>query len=134
MRVTVHAHQYELTPAIKRYVADNLQEPLEGIWQKDGSHLEVFLTDLRGAKGGLDQECRCTFRITGGRQLVITEVTEDMRTSIHQCRRRLLRRVRAYVGRKLVGPRRPRKYFLAKLENETEPRTPRHAPLPRVID
>jgi len=132
MRVQVHAHQYELTPAVKRFVAENLQEPLDAIWQKDGAHLEVFLSDLRGTKGGVDQECRCTFRIPNGRQLVITEVTSDMRTSIHQCRKRLLRRVRAYVGRKVVGPRRPRKYFLARLENETEPRAPRHAPLPKA--
>ncbi len=133
MRVTIHTQHYDLTPAIKRFVQENLVEPLEAIWAKDGALLEVYLRDLRGGdKAGIDQECRCTLTLPAGPKLVITEVTEEMRRSIHQSRRRLLRRVRSYVGHKRLGGRRPRKYFFARMENEASPRKPRHVPLPRA--
>jgi ribosome-associated translation inhibitor RaiA len=132
MRVTIHTQHFTLTPALKRYIDENLTQPLEAIWSKEGALLEVYLRDLRGGdKAGVDQECRCTLTLPAGPKLVITEVTPEMRTSIHQSRRRLLRRVRSHVGQRQGAGRRPRKYFFARMENEDQPRRPRHAPLPR---
>jgi hypothetical protein len=117
MVVTVHSQHYDLTGPVKRFAIENLADPLEQIWRKEGSALEIYLRDLRGTKGGLDMECRVIFYIPNGPKLVITEVTEDMRKSIHQARKRLMRRARAYIGDKIYGARKPRKYFIAKLQN-----------------
>lgn len=115
MQLSIHTRHYELTPAIKRYVIETLQEPVEGIWQKDGARLEVYLSDIRGGtKSGLDQECRCTLHVPLGPRLVITEISDDMRTSIHLARRRLMRRLRAYISRRTVTARRPRKQYFAR--------------------
>ena len=134
MQVSIHAHQVTLSPSLKRFVQEQLVEPLQRIWDPESARLEVHLNDLRGGdKAGVDQECRCTLRMPDGPQLVITEVTEEMRRSIHQARRRLLRRVRGWVGRRSLAVRRPRKQFLARMELATMPRTPRHAPLPDAL-
>ena len=113
MRATVSGHQYELTPTIKRFALENLRDPLERIWDKDGSQLEIHLNDLRGSKGGVDKECRVVFRMAAGPRLVITEVTNDMRASIHQARKRLMRRARKYVEERQSFSRRHRKHYLA---------------------
>lgn len=118
MVVTVHSQQFTLTPELKRFALENLHQPLARIWDREGAQLDIMLRDLRGTKGGVDKECRCILYIPNGTKLVITEVTDDMRTSIHQARRRLMRRARQYVGHKLVGDRRPRKYFLARAVND----------------
>jgi putative sigma-54 modulation protein len=117
MQVTIHTQHFDLTPGIRQFAIDNLREPLERIWDKEGTTLEVILRDLRGTKGGLDKECRCILYFPAGPKLVITELTEDMRKSIHQCRKRLLRRTRQYITHKLQGNRYPRKYFAAQLNS-----------------
>lgn len=117
MDFTIHSQHFDVTPPLRRFAAENLHDPLAGIWGRGGAHLEVYLRDLRGAKGGLDQECRCTFTMPNGPKLVITEVTEDMRKSIHQARKRLMRRTRAYLGHKIRG-RRPDKYGIPR---DTDP-------------
>jgi len=129
MQVSIHAQHVALTPALQRYLESELVRPLRRIWDPESARLEVHLRDLRGGdKAGVDQECLCTLRMPDGPQLVITEVTEDMRRSIHEARRRLLRRVRAWVGQRNLSQRRPRKQFFARLENATTPRHPSHAP------
>lgn len=115
MHVTVHTQHYKLSPSIERFALENLQEPLERIWDRDGSALEIHLRDLRGTKGGLDKECRAVFQMSAGPKLVITEVTEDMRKSIHQVRKRLMRRTRRYIGQRTDESRRHRKHFFAKI-------------------
>lgn len=113
MRATISSQGYELTPALKRYTLENLRDSLERIWDKDGSQLEIHLRDLRGPKGGIDKECRVIFHMAAGPKLVITEVTEDMRKSIHQARRRLLRRARKHIEERTQNARRHRKHYLA---------------------
>lgn len=115
MQATISGHQFELTPAIKRFALENLRDSVEKIWDKNGSVLEIHLSDLRGPKGGLDQECRAILQMPDGPKLVITEVTEDMRKSIHQARKRLLRRVRKHVSQRADLARRPRKQYIAKV-------------------
>lgn len=115
MQATISGHQFDLTPAIKKFVLENLRDTIERIWDKNGSVLEVHLSDLRGPKGGVDQECRAILQMPDGPKLVITEVTTDMRTSIHQVRKRLLRRVRKHLSQRTDLARRPRKQYIAKV-------------------
>jgi ribosome-associated translation inhibitor RaiA len=111
MLVKVHSQHFDLTPAIKQFALENLREPLEQIWMKEGASLNIELRDLRGGdKQGIDKECRCLFSIPNGPTLVITEVTEDMRKSIHQVRKRLMRRARQHIELKVQGPRKSRKF------------------------
>lgn len=113
MQTSISAQGFELTEAIKAFALENIEDSLSRIWSKSGSLLEIHLSDLRGPKGGLDQECRVIFYMPGGPKFVITEVTEDMRKSIHQARKRLLRRVRKFNSARTDGARRHRKHFLA---------------------
>lgn len=115
MQATISGHQFDLTPAIKTFALENLRDSIEKIWNKNGSVLEIHLSDLRGPKGGVDQECRAILQMPDGPKLVITEITTDMRTSIHQARKRLLRRVRKHLSQRTDLSRRPRKQFIAKV-------------------
>ncbi len=106
MLLSLHSQQFTLTPSIRDFVVENLQEPLEHIWSRAGGELDVHLRDLRGGdKQGVDKECRAVFYMPRGPQFVITEITEDMRTSIHQARKRLARRIRQYVEQRFLGAR-----------------------------
>jgi putative sigma-54 modulation protein len=111
MTVTVHAVQFDMTPGLKKFVLETLYEPLKQIWKKDGTELEIHLKDLRGTKGGLDKECRCILYMPNGPKIVITEITDEMRKSVHLCRKRLMRRARKYLEHKVEGPRRPTKLY-----------------------
>lgn len=113
MQVTVHAQQFELTEGVRRFALETIYDPLVRIFDKQGSNLDIELRDLRGPKGGIDKECRAVLVMAGGPKFVITEVTEDMRKSIHQVRKRLLRRVRAYVTQRIDTSRRHRRHYLA---------------------
>lgn len=128
MVVTIHAHNYDLSPEVKQFAMENLYEPLLRIWDKQGSTLEINLRDLRGTKGGIGQECRCILYMPQDRKIVITEITEDMRTSIHQARKRLLRRARKVLSQRVTQERRPKKYYVAKIVNEGRFRDPTRIP------
>jgi ribosome-associated translation inhibitor RaiA len=118
MVVTIHAQHLAVTPAIKAFVAEHLQEPIERLWRGQDAELDIFLRDTRGGdKQGLDKECRCVFYMPRGRRFVITEVTEDIRRSIQQSRARLMRRMRQYVERRVNGTRRERKHHFADVAN-----------------
>lgn len=117
MVVTIHTQHYDLTPEVKRFALENLHDPVARIWDREGSQLEIMLRDLRGTKGGVDKECRAILYMPQGRKIVITEVAEDMRTAIHQARKRLMRRVRQFAGERITSARKPKKYFLAKVIN-----------------
>lgn len=128
MVVTVHSQHFTVTPSIRQFVVDNLQEPLERVWPRAGAdtQLDVELREVRGGnRQGPDKECRCILYMPRGPRFVITEVTEDMRKSIHQARKRLMRRVRQYVGHKVNGARHHRKHYLADMVS-TELQTMRY--------
>lgn len=118
MQVTISSQHLRLTTDLKQFALDHLYEPLRKIWRKEGALLEIHMRDLRGPKGGLDKECRAVFYIPGGGKLVISELTEDIRKSIHQASKRLMRRARQYIGHKVRPPRRPHKYYLADLAED----------------
>lgn len=133
MQTTVSGHQYPLTPSIKRFVLEHVRDPLERIWDKDGSQLEIHLSDLHGPKGGLDRECRVIFRMAAGPKFVITEVTDDMRASIHNAGKRLLRRARKYRSQRTDVARRHRKHFIADMSSkELLTRLPRARSVPHA--
>lgn len=114
MILTVHSQHFRLTDSTRQYVADSLLHPLEAVWDKQGTELDVSLRDLRGGdKQGLDKECRCVARLAGGPTFVITEISENMWKSIHLARKRLLRRARQYREHRQDDGRHHRKHFLA---------------------
>src|SRR4051812_36006310 len=108
MTVTLHGVHYTLTPGIRRFAMEHLYEPIRRTWDREAASLDVFLADLHGTKRGEDQACRCVLRVPHGPQIVITEQTDDMRTSIHQARKRLANRLRNYRENKLAAPKRLR--------------------------
>lgn len=122
MEVNIHGVHYELTPGIRDYALAHLRDPLKDMWNGRAAALDIYLNDLHGPKGGLDKECRCVLHVPRGPSIVITEVTEDMRTSIHQARKRLLRRMRQYIAQKVEAPRRLRLHSRLKPENFEETR------------
>jgi ribosome-associated translation inhibitor RaiA len=118
MQVTVSSQHIRLTNDLKRFAMEHLYEPLRRIWRKEGALLEIHLRDLHGPKRGIDQECRAVLYIPGGGKLVITEITDDIRKSVHQASKRLMRRARQYIGHKVQAPRHPHKYYLARLAED----------------
>ena len=110
MIVTMHGQHFALTPSLRRFAVENLQKPLEAVWDRAGTQLDICLRGLSGAqKEGVGKECRCVLYLPHGPKFVITEIDADMRTSIFRSRKRLLRRVREFAGRTIEQRRHERK-------------------------
>ncbi len=112
----------ELDDRLKTYVHDHVIEPLQRVYDREGSRLEIELSDDNGPKGGLDKRCRITFEMPFTRGITVTQLGTTPYEAIDLAANRFRHLVRRYKGWKLDRPRRPVKYFVAKVANgELEP-------------
>ena len=111
----------ELSPALENYVNEQIVEPLRRIYDREGPHLEIELSDDNGTKGGLDKRCRITFEMPHTRTINVSQMSEDIYKSIDLAARRFQRLVNRYKGWKLRRTRYPTKYYVAELENQPAP-------------
>jgi ribosome-associated translation inhibitor RaiA len=119
MDVQVKALGVELTDHLADFCNEHIVEPLRRVYDREGPTLEIELSDENGAKGGIDKRCRITFTMPHTRTLNVIEVSGDIYTSVDLASRRFQRLVKRYKGWKLIGPRHPIKYYVARLETET---------------
>jgi len=111
----------ELTDDLADFCRVKLVEPIRRVYDREGSTLEIELSDLYGPKGGIDKRCRVTFMMPHTRTITVTEVADDIYKAVDGASFRFRRLVARYKGRKLVKTRYPTKYFVAALENRLQP-------------
>jgi ribosomal subunit interface protein len=106
-----------LSDSLKAYVeAKIIQVAMK--WCIDPSvTLEVELSDLFGPRGGNDKQCEVIMTLPHGNILRIEEVSDDLYAAIDAAGGRLGQGLERYKGKKLIGSRYPKKYYLAKQLN-----------------
>ena len=120
MRTIVKGRHMPLEDHLKAYVEEKIQRPAAKYFDGPSVRLEVELSDPFGSKGGHDKQCEVIMALPRGTILRIEEVGHDIHTAIGSAGDRLIRALERYKGKKLVGGRYPKKYYVAKRLNTVE--------------
>jgi ribosomal subunit interface protein len=118
-----------LTEPLKTYVEAKIASPAAKYFDGPSVTLEVELSNLFGPKRGHDKQCEVLMMLPRSNILRIEETSDDLYTAIAVAGDRLVHCLTRYKGKKLVGGRYPKKYYVAKqLNAEAWPRISRPSP------
>jgi len=120
MRTIIKGRHLELNDSLKAYVEAKIRRPAAKWFDAPSVRLEVELSNLFGPKGGNDKQCEVIMTLPRGHILRIEEVGDDLYAAIDAAGDRLWRALERYKGKKLVGSRYPKKYYVAKQFNAGE--------------
>ena len=107
MRLTIHAHHLTLPPDLPAFLQKHVTKPLARVFDDPAAELAVHLGDARPTKGGVDQECRMSFRMPNARTLHVETVEEDVHKALLDAVDRLKRLVRREVDKMRAPNRKP---------------------------
>jgi ribosomal subunit interface protein len=99
MRVLIHGKGFDITPGLKAYVGEHLEDHILRFYDDAAAQLDVQFIDNNGPKGGADKEVHLTFYMPGSRVLHVEERTEDPYRSLDLARARLVRRIHGELDR-----------------------------------
>ena len=121
MRTIIKSRHLTLSDALKAYVEAKIIHPATKWYDNPAGTLEVELSDLFGPRGGNDKQCEVIMTLPRGNTLRIEEVSDDLYAAIDGAGQRLELALERYKGKKLIGGRYPKKYYLAKQLNGAVP-------------
>ncbi len=107
MRLTIHAHHLTLPPDLPAFLEKHVSRPLARLYDDPAAELAVHLGDARPRRGGLDQECRLSFRMPNARTLHVEAIEDDVHTALLGAADRLKRLVRRELSKMRSPSRRP---------------------------
>lgn len=105
MKLTIHAHHLTLSPQLPAFLDKHVTRPLARLYDDAAAELELHFEDAR--KGGVDQECRLSFRMPGTRTLHVESVDADLYKALLDASSRLRRMVKREVDKMRSGSRKP---------------------------
>jgi ribosome-associated translation inhibitor RaiA len=92
---------FQLTDSLREYVEYRLAFALS-LFQDRIHSVVVVLSDINGAKGGIDKRCQLKVRLRGLSELVIDETEADFQIAVNRAadwaKRALARRLRRVRG------------------------------------
>jgi putative sigma-54 modulation protein len=107
MKLSIHGHHLALPPDLPAFLDKHVTRPLARIFDDPSAELAVHLGDARPAKGGVDQECRLSFRMPGARTVHVGSVADDLYKALLDAGERLRRHVRKQLSRMRSTSRKP---------------------------
>ncbi len=107
MRLSIHAQHLDPPPGLRRFLAKHVTRPLGRIFDDPASELSVHLGDARPNRGGVDQECRLSFRMPGARTIHVESVADDLYKALLDAADRLRRHVRKQLSKMRSTSRKP---------------------------
>jgi len=78
MRLSIHAQHLSLPKDLPQFLQKHVTRPLARVFDDPAAELAIHLGDARPARGGVDQECRMSFRMPGARTLHVESVADDL--------------------------------------------------------
>jgi hypothetical protein len=85
----------------------HVTRPLARLFDDSAAELSVHLGDARPRRGGVDQECRLSFRMPGTRTLTVGSVKADLYQALLDATERLKRIVKRELAKMRSGSRKP---------------------------
>ena len=97
MRARVMSTGIETSEAVRAFTQGCL-EPLYRLHAANLVHVDVFLEDVNGPKGGEDKAVRVRVKLRGGRTVTVRESGGDLHGAIARASRRAVFAVRRTLG------------------------------------
>jgi ribosome-associated translation inhibitor RaiA len=94
MKLTIHAHHLSLPKDLPQFLQKHVTRPLARVFDDPAAELAVHLGDARPKKGGVDQECRMSFRMPGARTMHVESVADDLYKALLDAADRMKRLVK----------------------------------------
>ena len=107
MRLSIHAHHLALPADLPGFLEKHITRPLARVFDNPAAELSVHLFDERPRRGGVDQECRLSFRMPGARTLHVEATEDDLHKALLDAVDRLKRLVRRELSRMRTPARKP---------------------------
>jgi ribosomal subunit interface protein len=107
MRLSIHTHHLTLPPDLPAFLEKHVTRPLARLIDDPAVELSVHLGDERTRRGGVDQECRVSFRMPNARTLHVEAVEDDVHKALLDAADRLKRLVRRELSKMRAPSRRP---------------------------
>jgi putative sigma-54 modulation protein len=107
MNVSIHAHHLSLPRDLPEFLRKHVTRPLARLYDDPAAELAVHLGDARRQKGGVDRECRLSFRMPGARTVHVESTEDDVYKALLDAAERLRRHVRKQVSRMRATVRKP---------------------------
>jgi ribosome-associated translation inhibitor RaiA len=107
MKLSIHAQHLSLPADLPEFLRKHVTRPLSRIYDDAAAQLSIHLGDDRPRRGGVDQECRISFRIPGARTLHVESVADDIHKALLDAAERLKRLVKREIGKMRSPSRKP---------------------------
>jgi len=107
MNLSIHAHHLALPPGLPEFLRKHVTRPLARLYDDPAAELAVHLGDGRRQRGGVDRECRLSFRMPGARTVHVESTEDDLYKALLDASERLRRHVRKQVSRMRSTARKP---------------------------
>jgi ribosome hibernation promoting factor len=107
MKLSIHAIHTALPQDLSRFLGKHVTRPLARLFDDPSAQLSVHLGDARPNRGGVDQECRISFRMPGTRTLHVESVAENLYMALLDASERLRRLVKRELEKMRSRSRKP---------------------------
>ena len=97
MKLSIHAQHLALPPDLPEFLEKHVTRPLARIFDDAAAELSIHLGDARPRRGGVDQECRISFRLPRAGTLHVESVEDDLHKALLGAAERLKRLVRREI-------------------------------------
>jgi hypothetical protein len=100
MRLSVHTtHGVKMPADLPEFLSKHVTRPLSRVYDNPAAELSIHLGDARPSKGGVDRECRLSFRMPGTRTVHIESVADDLYKALLDAADRLRRHVKDQLAK-----------------------------------
>jgi putative sigma-54 modulation protein len=106
MRLSIHSQHLSLPPDLPAFLQKHVTRPLARVFDDAAAELSIHLDDERSRRGGVDQECRMSFRLPGARTIHVESVADDVHKALLDAAERLKRLVKREIGKMRAPSRR----------------------------
>jgi hypothetical protein len=107
MKLVIRAHHLALPPDVGPFLQKHVTRPLARLFDAPAAELAISFGDARPMRGGVDQECRMSFRMPGARTLHVESVQEDLYQALLDASERLKRLVKRELQKMRTPARKP---------------------------
>ncbi len=107
MNLIIHTQHLDVPPGLRRFLEKHVTRPLARVFDDSAAELDVHLDDARPRRGGVDQECRMSFRMPGARTIHVEAIEDDLYKALLGAGDRLRRHVRKQLSRMRSPARKP---------------------------
>jgi hypothetical protein len=78
MKLILHSQNLPLRPDVSEFLRKHVVGPILRFFDDPAAQLSIHIVDSRPHRGGIDQQCRMSFRLPGARTLHVESTQEDL--------------------------------------------------------